>query len=59
MAYDQALIPHPDFPEALEYLGEANTKFGRLDDARAVLERLRPPDAARAQELDEAIQAAR
>jgi Flp pilus assembly protein TadD len=58
-AYDQALKLRPNFPEALEYLGEAYAKLGRLDDARAVLDRLRPLDAARAQELDEAIRAAR
>jgi Flp pilus assembly protein TadD len=58
-AYDQALKLRPNFPEALEYLGEAYAKLGRLNEARAVLERLRPLDAARAQELDEAIRAAR
>jgi Flp pilus assembly protein TadD len=58
-AYDQALKLRPNFPEALEYLGEAYAKLGRLDDARAVLARLRPLDSARAQELDEAIRAAR
>jgi len=58
-AYDRALKLRPNFPEALEYLGEAYAKLGRLDDARAVLERLRRLDAARAQELDEAIRAAR
>ena len=30
-------------------------KLGRLDDARRVLERLRPLDAGRARELAEAI----
>jgi Flp pilus assembly protein TadD len=58
-AYDQALKLRPNFPEALEYLGEAYAKLGRLGDARAVLERLKPLDAARAQELDEAIRTAR
>jgi tetratricopeptide (TPR) repeat protein len=55
-AYDQALKRRPNFPEALEYLGEAYATLGRLDDARAILERLRPLDAARTQELGEAIQ---
>jgi tetratricopeptide (TPR) repeat protein len=50
-AYGEALRLRPDFPEALEYLGEAYVKMGRLDDARRVLDRLRPLDAPRAQEL--------
>jgi tetratricopeptide (TPR) repeat protein len=55
-AYDEALRLKPNFPEALEYLGEAYVKMGRLEDARRVLERLRPLDTARAQELAEVIQ---
>ena len=51
----QALRLRPDFPEALEYLGETYVKLGRLDDARRTLDRLRPLDAARARELAEAI----
>lgn len=54
-AYAEALRLRPDFPEALEYLGEAYVELGRLDDARRVLERLRPLDAARARELAEEI----
>ena len=54
-AYDEALRLKPDYPDALEYLGEAYVKMGRLDDARRVLDRLRPLDAERAQELSEAI----
>jgi tetratricopeptide (TPR) repeat protein len=57
-AYGEALRLRPDFPEALEYLGEAYVKLGRLDDARRVLERLRPLDAARAAELAEEIRTA-
>ena len=57
-AYHEALRQRPDFPEALEYLGEAYVKMGRLDDARAVLARLRVLDAARAAELDEEIRTA-
>jgi tetratricopeptide (TPR) repeat protein len=54
-AYDEALRLRPDFPEALEYLGEAYVKLQRLDDARRILDRLRPLDATRAQELAEVI----
>jgi tetratricopeptide (TPR) repeat protein len=54
-AYHEALRLRPDFPEALEYLGEAYVKMGRLDDARRVLDRLRPLDASRARELAEEI----
>jgi tetratricopeptide (TPR) repeat protein len=58
-AYDEALRLRPDFPEALEYLGEAYVKLGRLDDARRILDRLRPLDAGRARELAEVIQKGR
>jgi tetratricopeptide (TPR) repeat protein len=54
-AYHEALRLRPQFPEVLEYLGEAYVKMGRLDDARRVLERLRPLDAHRAEELAEEI----
>jgi len=54
-AYGEALRLRPDYPDALEYLGEAYVKMGRLDDARRVLERLRPLDPGRARELSEAI----
>jgi len=56
-AYDEALRLRPNFPEALEYLGEAYVKMGRLDEASRVLDRLRPLDAHRADELAEAIKA--
>ena len=54
-AYHEALRLRPNFPEALEYLGEAYVKMGRLDDARRILNRLRPLDAHRADELAEEI----
>ncbi len=54
-AYDEALRLRPRFPEALEYLGEAYVEMGRIDDARRVLDRLKPLDAGRAQELAEVI----
>jgi len=54
-AYDEALRLRPNFPEALEYQGEAYVKLGRLDDARRVLDRLRPLDKGKAQELAEVI----
>jgi tetratricopeptide (TPR) repeat protein len=55
-AYHEALRLRPNFPEALEYLGEAYVKMGRVEDARRVLDRLRPLDAARARELAELIE---
>lgn len=55
-AYHEALRLHPDFPEALEYLGEAYVEMGRLEEARRVLGRLRALDAGRANELAEAIE---
>jgi Flp pilus assembly protein TadD len=58
-AYGEALRLRPDFPDALEYLGGAYVKMGRLDDARRVLERLERLDPGRARELAEAIAPAR
>jgi tetratricopeptide (TPR) repeat protein len=50
-AYHEALRLRPNFAEALEYLGEAYVKMGRVEEARRVLDRLRPLDTARADEL--------
>ena len=57
-AYQEALRLRPDYPQALEYLGEAYAEAGRLDEARAILARLRPLDPKGADELAEAIQRA-
>ena len=54
-AYDEALRLRPNYPDALEYLGEAYVKMRRIDDARRILDRLKPLDAERAKELAEAI----
>jgi cytochrome c-type biogenesis protein CcmH/NrfG len=54
-AYQQALRLRPDFPQALEYLGETYVAMGRMDDARATLAKLRPLDAALADQLAHAI----
>ena len=54
-AYDEALRLKPRFPEALEYLGEAYVKMGKLEEARKVLERLKPLDRKLAQELADEI----
>ena len=55
-AYYEALRLRPNFPEALEYLGEAYVKMGRLEDAHRVLDRLRALDPDRAQELAQVIE---
>lgn len=55
-AYEEALRLRSDFPEALEYLGEAYVRVRRIDDARRVLERLKPLDPKRAAELAEVIE---
>jgi tetratricopeptide (TPR) repeat protein len=58
-AYDEALKLRPNYAEALEYLGEAYVQMGRLADAQAVLERLRPLDPKEAEELAKAIAASK
>lgn len=55
-AYDRALALRPDYVEALEYLGEAYVRMGQLDDARRVLARLSPLDAAEGEKLRVAIE---
>ena len=54
-AYQEALRRRPEYPQALEYLGEAYVQLGPLKDARDVLARLRPLDAREADELARAI----
>jgi len=54
-SYQEALRLRPDYPQALEYLGEAYVQMGKLDDARAVLERLRSLDPREADALAGAI----
>lgn len=54
-SYQEALRLRPDYPQALEYLGEAYVEMGKFDDARAVLDRLRPLDPQQAAELAGAI----
>jgi tetratricopeptide (TPR) repeat protein len=55
-AYDEALRLRPDFPEALESQGEAYVRVRRIDDARRVLERLKPLDPKRAADLSDVIE---
>jgi tetratricopeptide (TPR) repeat protein len=55
-AYDEALKLRPQYPQALEYLGETYVELGRLDDARAVLARLEPLDAQLAARLATSIE---
>lgn len=54
-AYEEALRLRPNYPQALEYLGEAYVQMGKTTDARGILERLRPLDAAQATTLERAI----
>jgi Flp pilus assembly protein TadD len=54
-SYLEALRLKPDYPQALEYLGEAYVEMGKVEDARKVLERLRPLDAGEADELEATI----
>jgi tetratricopeptide (TPR) repeat protein len=58
-AYQEALRLRPDYAEALEYLGEAYVQMGRIADAQAVLDRLRPLDPKEAEELAKAIAASK
>jgi tetratricopeptide (TPR) repeat protein len=57
-AYEEALRQRPNYPEALEYLGEAYVQMGKLDEARTVLDRLRPLDPKEAETLAQAIASA-
>jgi tetratricopeptide (TPR) repeat protein len=54
-AYDEALRLRPRYPQALEYLGETYVELGKLDQARALLARLRPLDAPLAAQLSASI----
>jgi cytochrome c-type biogenesis protein CcmH/NrfG len=54
-AYAEALRLRPQYPQALEYLGETYVAMGKLDDARGTLAKLKPLDAALADKLAHAI----
>jgi Flp pilus assembly protein TadD len=54
-AYQEALRLRPRFPQALEYLGETYVAMGKMDDARATLDKLKPLDPVLAAKLTEAI----
>jgi tetratricopeptide (TPR) repeat protein len=54
-SYLEALRLKPDYPQALEYLGEAYVEMGKVDEARGILERLRPLDPDEADELEASI----
>ncbi|MBY0276795.1 tetratricopeptide repeat protein [Candidatus Binatia bacterium] len=56
LAYDEALKLRPNYPKALEYLGETYVAMGRLDDARNVLARLEKLDGTLSGRLAKAIQ---
>jgi tetratricopeptide (TPR) repeat protein len=54
-SYQEALRLRPDYPQALEYLGETYVQMGKLDQAKGVVERLRTLDPDEADELEETI----
>ena len=54
-AYEEALRLRPEYPQALEYLGEAYVQMGKTADAKRILERLKPLDAAQAATLERTI----
>jgi tetratricopeptide (TPR) repeat protein len=54
-AYDRALELRPDFPLAMQYLGELYVETGQVDKARALLVKLRPIDEENADKLADAI----
>jgi Flp pilus assembly protein TadD len=54
-AYDEALRLRPDYPQALEYLGETYVMMGDFNKASSVLARLRPLDRRLAAQLASAI----
>jgi tetratricopeptide (TPR) repeat protein len=56
-AYDEALRLRPDFPLALQYLGELYVETGQIGKARQVLAKLMRIDRAHAKTLDAAIDA--
>ena len=50
-AYDKALQLRPDFPLAMQYLGELYVAMGQLDKAQDLLAKLRPIDEENANKL--------
>lgn len=54
-SYQEALRLRPEYPQALEYLGETYVEMGELDEAKAILGRLRALDPKEAGELAKAI----
>jgi len=54
-AYDKALQLRPNFPLAMQYLGELYVDLGQMNNARALLAKLRGLDEANANKLAEAI----
>ena len=54
-AVDDRPLREPGRCDESVSLGHADIAMGRLDEARAVLARLRPLDPREAEELDEAI----
>jgi Flp pilus assembly protein TadD len=54
-AYGQALRLRPDFPQAIEYLGETYALMGKREEAQQMLDRLRPLDANLAAQLERAM----
>jgi len=51
----QNLWLRPDFPQAMEYLGETYVLTGKREDGQQLVDRLRTLDATQAAQLEKAL----
>ena len=51
-AYQEALRLRPQFPQAMEYLGETYVYMGKRAEAQRMLDQLRPVDPKLAAQLE-------